>query len=67
MSHYDYSRSQYLEATSEPFYALIMTAMRQADTDNLGKLVAMWPDVWDELKARYNSPGGYLSGEEAAS
>ena len=47
-----------------PFYALIMAAMREADSDNLRRLRAAWPQVWDELHARYNAPGGYLTEAE---
>jgi hypothetical protein len=47
-----------------PFYALIMTAMRQADTRNLAHLQRAWPQVWEELKLRYNAPGGFLTEEE---
>ena len=69
MSHITYKQSQDLErgtCTEEPeFYALIMAAMRRADTDNLEKLKAAWPGVWTELEQRYNAPGGYLSMEEA--
>jgi len=40
-----------------------MSAMRQADTYNLTKLQAMWPEIWEELDARYNAPGGLLPEE----
>ena len=63
MSYRQYIRSQSIAASCEPFYALIMAAMRQADTTNTEKLKAGWPEVWDELQARYNAPGGYLPGE----
>ncbi len=46
-----------------PFYALIMAAMRKADTGNAHMLHLCWPEVWDELQDRYNAPGGFLSGE----
>lgn len=46
-----------------PFYALIQAAMRQADDDNLAKLQSIFPEVWEELQERYNSPGGILEGE----
>ena len=62
MSHYDYERSR--EISREPFYAIIMAAMRNADTDNLEFLKNKWPAVWDELHARYNAPGGCLTYEE---
>jgi len=47
----------------EPFYALIMAAMRQADTDNLERLKEAFPDVWAELSTRYMREGGFLPGE----
>jgi hypothetical protein len=52
--------SRRIEMEDYPFYALIMAAMRQADTTNLEKLKAMWPDVYREFMARYNAPGGVL-------
>jgi hypothetical protein len=58
MSQHDYSVSRTLGGV--PFYSLIMAAMRGADTANLAKLKAAWPDVWDELQRRYNAPGGLL-------
>lgn len=48
-----------------PFYSLLMAAMRAADTDNLAKLESVFPDVLSDLRARYNAPGGYLPGEKA--
>ena len=61
MSRYDYTVSRSL--TGAPFYALIMAAMREADSANAAKLQAAFPEVWDELAARYHAPGGYLDGE----
>lgn len=63
MSLYDYERSRAIAAQDEPFYALLMAAMRQADDRNLHLLRSFWPDVWDELQARYNAPGGMLAGD----
>lgn len=60
---YDYQRARELSLGDEPFYALIMAAMWRADSDNLAKLKAAWPDVWDELHARYHSPGARLADE----
>lgn len=60
MSLYDYERSRELARQDVPFHALIMAAMRRADSDNAAVLRAMWPDTWDELQARYNAPGGRL-------
>jgi hypothetical protein len=64
MSHYDYIASKTLSEYDAPFYALIMAAMRQADSTNAAKLRSAWPDVWDELQARYNAPDGVLDGEQ---
>ena len=61
MSHYDYLLSKALadnEATS--FYALIMAAMRRADSDNQISLAFAFPAAWKELQDRYNAPGGTL-------
>ncbi len=64
MSYYDYKQSVYIEMKQYPFYAIIMAAMRQADTDNAEKLRTMFPETWRELEARYHAPGGLLEGEE---
>lgn len=63
MSRYDYEVSKRVAALDVPFYALIMAAYRQADTVNAAKLRAAWPDVVDELSARYNAPGGVVPGD----
>lgn len=63
MSFFDYNVSKRISGEDFPFYALIMAAMRQADTLNLEKLQMMWPEVWHELHARYTAPGGYLPKE----
>jgi hypothetical protein len=57
MSYYDYRASLQLAAEDPPFYALIMAAMRKADTDNLAKLQIAFPETWRELSARYHSRG----------
>lgn len=62
MSLYDYRASRTIDADA-PFYALIMAAMRRADTANLALLQAAWPEVWAELDARYNAAGGALPGD----
>ena len=64
MSHYDYQRSLQLAIQYEPFAALIMAAIRRADTDNLARLRAAFPAVYDELGARIDAPDGVLPGEE---
>ena len=64
-SMYDYNIGRKLEAEDIPFYALIQAAMRRADTINLEMLKGCWPEVWEELFERYNTPGGYLKEELA--
>jgi len=63
MSLYDYRQSKEIAAKDYQFYALIMAAMRKADTHNLIRLKSMFSGTWEELQARYNAPGGCL-GEE---
>lgn len=65
MSRYDYQESLKVASQGYQFKALIMAAMRQADTNNSTKLEAAFPEIWEELHARYNAPGGYLVGEAA--
>ena len=63
MSLYDYQASKQIAQEGLSFYALIMAAMRRADTDNAHRLRVAFPDTWAELEARYNAPGGLLEGE----
>jgi len=62
VSWYDYRES--MRFGPDPnFYALIMAAMRKADTFNAMRLRAAFPDVWDEVQARYSAPGGVIEGD----
>ena len=63
MSYHEYLAAKELARADAPFYALIMAAMWRADSDNVEKLRAAWPEVWDEVYARYHAPGGLLEGE----
>lgn len=65
MSYHEYAVSREITGEDYPFYGLIMAAMRQADSSNVLKLQAMWPDVHRELLARYNAPGGLLEDEQS--
>ena len=58
---YEYLAS--ITLSKEPFYALLMAAMRAADSYNAALLQEAFPRVYEELMARYNAPGGYLPGE----
>lgn len=64
MSHFDYMQSRDISALDPTFAALIMAAMRKADSTNSARLRQAFPDIWDELDQRYNAPGGWLPGEE---
>jgi len=63
MTFYDYQKSKEIEAEAYPFYAIIMAAMRQADSTNLAELKRAFPDIFDELQERYNAPGGVIEGD----
>ncbi len=60
MSLFDYRAAQVIVKADPPFYALIMAAMRKADTLNLAKLRSAFPDTYREVEARYNAPGAVL-------
>lgn len=58
MSNYDYIQSRRItDLPGVSFYALIMAAMRNADTENEAKLREAWPDTWKELVEFYHTPG----------
>jgi hypothetical protein len=63
VSYYDYQVSKQISMQGFPFYALIMAAMRQADTENMSLLSEAFPAAAAELRARYNAPGGLLPDE----
>ena len=67
MSHQEYQEAKMLEEKDTPFYALIMAAMRRADTDNLVKLRNAFPETWKELDERYHMPGGLYITERYSS
>lgn len=45
------------------FITVIMAAMRLAGSEEMAKLEAVFPRIAQELRARYNAPGGHLPGE----
>jgi hypothetical protein len=63
MSLHEYRAAVALWKSDPPFYALIMAAMYRADSTNAAKLAEAFPEVWDEVNARYHAPGGVLEGE----
>lgn len=64
MSLHEYQQSIELGKLNYPFYTLILTAMRDADSENLTKLRIAFPTVFNELIDRYNSPNGVLPWEQ---
>lgn len=58
MSLREYEESKDIYIKNHSFYALIMTAMRQADSMNFELLRAAFPETYVELQRRYDSPGG---------
>lgn len=61
MTLHDYKLSRELHAQEWPFYALLMAAIRQADTANMARFQLAFPEVVVELQARHDAPGGRLS------
>jgi hypothetical protein len=59
----DYKIGRQIASEDPPFYAIIMAAMRKADSDNIAKLKEAFPETWDELNARYTARGGLLKDE----
>ena len=61
MSYHDFivgrRVSEYKDVT---FYGVIQAAMRLADDFNVETLKAAFPETWNELRKRYNAPGGLL-------
>jgi hypothetical protein len=64
MSIYNYWDSQEIALGDPSFYGIVMAAMRKADSFNSAKLIAAFPEVYDELLERYNAPGGALTDGE---
>ena len=62
---YYFAYAQYRELVKEDrsVYAYIMAAMMKADDYNLGQLRAAFPEVWEDLRARYHARDGVLPGE----
>lgn len=65
MAILDYFWAQSLDAHLEglPFGAVVMLAMRRADTDNFAALAVAFPELAEELRRRYNAPAGVLESD----
>lgn len=64
MSIHEYYEAVNISKDDPPFYALIMAAMIRADSANLEILKLVFPKTYEEVQARYNSPGGHLPDDE---
>lgn len=60
MSLHEYHVSREIARSDPPFYALIMAAMRKADTVNGARLADAFPEIAGEFFARYHAPLGVL-------
>ena len=63
MTYYEYEVGKKLEKMELPFYGIIQGAMRRAaaeSDENLEMSKGCFPEVWNDLKKRYNAPGGKL-------
>jgi hypothetical protein len=60
VSRFDYEQSKRINQEDYTFAALVMAAMRKADTMNGMLLAKVFPSIDAELRARYNAPGGRL-------
>jgi hypothetical protein len=63
MSLHEYRTSQKLDEVDVSFYALIMAAMRRADSENAYRLRELFPATWLELQRRHHSPDGLIGDE----
>jgi hypothetical protein len=61
--YFSYRASVELGKNDPDFYGLVMAAMRKADSFNAERLRRAFPEVWDDLQARYNAPGGILDSD----
>jgi len=56
LNEHEYKESLRLAIGEFPFYAIVAAAMRQADTDNLKKLKAAFPGIWESLLEWVHKP-----------
>ncbi len=59
----DYRESVEISRSDPSFAALIAAAMRKADSQNMALLTAAFPEIAEDVKRRYNAPGGELPGD----
>jgi len=61
MSLHDYQEAIGIRGVG--FNALIMVAIKKADSGNAELLKEAFPDIWTEFHLRYHAPNGLLEGE----
>lgn len=64
MSLYNYKKSQEIAREDPLFAALIMSAMRKADSRSIIKLGVAFPRIFSEFQARNRAPLGMLDGDK---
>lgn len=57
---HDYRLSGQITASGASFHALLMAAMRCADSANGARLASVFPEEWEELQQRWLAPHGLL-------
>lgn len=62
----NYNQARVLSGDAS-FYALLHAAIRRADSSNLAKLESVFPADVNEVRYRYNAPGGMTPDELALS
>lgn len=62
-NYYEYECSKRISAEGWPFYALLCAAFSQADSDNLARLQAAFPEEFEVFKQRYHNHGGLSNAE----
>lgn len=60
MSLYDYHYSRKLILDDPPFDSLIFAAIRKADSTNMERLKRSFPELAEEMQARYNARLGVI-------
>ena len=60
----DYWRSRRLKQEDFPFYAALAYLIQKADSNNLRKLLEVWPEEVEEIQMRYNTPAGAITEDE---
>lgn len=63
MSKANYEAAKAFRLEHDSFEAAIMAAVMKADSRNRSKLFLAWPEIVEEVDARYDAPGALLEHE----